>query len=49
MNVLSAMLPEFLGSLLSGTVLGVTSWCLRRRRHRNAIQPNPERNDTPPD
>ncbi|MFE4018533.1 hypothetical protein ACFXPZ_14080 [Streptomyces sp. NPDC059101] len=32
MNVLSAMLPELLGSLLSGTVLGVTTWCLRRQQ-----------------
>lgn len=49
MNVLSAALPEFLGSLASGLVLGVVGWLIRRRRCENLPQPNSEHNDTPSD
>lgn len=49
MNVLSAALPEFLGSLASGLVLGMAGRLIRRRRYENPPQPNPEHNDTPSD
>lgn len=49
MNVLSAALPEFLGSLVSGLVLGVAGWLIRRRRCGSPVQPTPGRDDTPSD
>ncbi|WP_308404293.1 amidohydrolase family protein [Streptomyces sp. ATCC 21386] len=48
-NVLSAALPEFLGSSVSELVLGVVGWLMRCRRRGSPAQPNQERTDTPSD
>lgn len=36
MTILTASLPEFLGSLAAGLLLGVGSWTVRRLRRRVA-------------
>lgn len=48
MNVLSAALPEFLGSLGSGLVLGVAGWLVRRRcGNPHSVEPRAQRHSVP--